>query len=130
MGGGPGDRKKNNDSAGIMRFRARRGVVLAARAHPTLGASSLAGTERRPPAEHSRRIVARALFFKQKPACEISTRDWSSDVCSSDLWPGCEGCPPCASKRLTLPVAWRCTKRRSEERRVGKEGRSRWSPYH
>src|ERR1044071_6806604 len=25
------------------------------------------------------------FFFKQKTACEISTRDWSSDVCSSDL---------------------------------------------
>ena len=24
-------------------------------------------------------------FFKQKTAYEISTRDWSSDVCSSDL---------------------------------------------
>src|ERR1044071_6072150 len=29
------------------------------------------------------------VFFKQKTAYEISTRDWSSDVCSSDLtWPG------------------------------------------
>src|ERR1044071_2839104 len=27
----------------------------------------------------------RICFFKQKTACEISTRDWSSDVCSSDL---------------------------------------------
>src|ERR1044071_6795668 len=30
------------------------------------------------------------FFFKQKTAYEISTRDWSSDVCSSDLghpWP-------------------------------------------
>src|ERR1044071_9182035 len=26
-------------------------------------------------------------FFKQKTAYEISTRDWSSDVCSSDLRP-------------------------------------------
>src|ERR1044071_9997057 len=25
------------------------------------------------------------FFFKQKTAYEISTRDWSSDVCSSDL---------------------------------------------
>src|SRR5216110_3060810 len=25
------------------------------------------------------------LFFKQKTAYEISSRDWSSDVCSSDL---------------------------------------------
>src|ERR1044071_1963232 len=26
------------------------------------------------------------FFFKQKTAYEISTRDWSSDVCSSDLF--------------------------------------------
>src|SRR5216110_875723 len=26
------------------------------------------------------------FFFKQKPAYEISSRDWSSDVCSSDLY--------------------------------------------
>src|ERR1043166_9882168 len=25
------------------------------------------------------------FFFKQKTACEIPKRDWSSDVCSSDL---------------------------------------------
>src|ERR1044071_7847328 len=32
-------------------------------------------------------VIAAALwcFFKQKTAYEISTRDWSSDVCSSDL---------------------------------------------
>src|SRR5256885_14088975 len=27
-------------------------------------------------------------------------------------------------------AAWECVKSRSEERRVGKECRSRWSPYH
>src|SRR5213075_2792088 len=26
------------------------------------------------------------FFFKQKTAYEITRRDWSSDVCSSDLW--------------------------------------------
>ena len=26
------------------------------------------------------------FFFKQKTAYEIGTGDWSSDVCSSDLW--------------------------------------------
>ena len=30
-------------------------------------------------------IKATSNFFKQKTAYEISTRDWSSDVCSSDL---------------------------------------------
>src|SRR3546814_4331283 len=28
------------------------------------------------------------LFFKQKTAYEIRISDWSSDVCSSDLWEG------------------------------------------
>src|SRR3546814_3187854 len=26
------------------------------------------------------------FFFKQKTACEMRISDWSSDVCSSDLW--------------------------------------------
>src|SRR3546814_5459531 len=28
------------------------------------------------------------FFFKQKTAYEMRISDWSSDVCSSDLWPG------------------------------------------
>src|SRR5213594_1564740 len=39
------------------------------------------------------------FFFKQKTAYEISVRDWSSDVCSSDLRPNSIGCgrePPMA----------------------------------
>src|SRR6187431_1429852 len=37
------------------------------------------------------------FFFKQKTAYEITVRDWSSDVCSSDLVSGCGtsfGCWP------------------------------------
>ena len=30
------------------------------------------------------------FFFKQKTAYEIGTGDWSSDVCSSDLYRICE----------------------------------------
>src|SRR5213075_3596487 len=70
------------------------------------------------------------FFFKQKTAYEITRRDWSSDVCSSDLGPGV---------RLQLMYAYDeldrtiINERRSEERRVGKECallcRSRWSPY-
>src|SRR3546814_17550303 len=75
--------------------------------------------------------------------------DWSSDVCSSDLtaiaaiWrrpksPPCCGRWPPAHRRRSPPgwmdSATACRHRRSEERRVGKEGvstcRSRWSPYH
>src|SRR3546814_4824351 len=29
--------------------------------------------------------------FKQKTAYEVRISDWSSDVCSSDLWPDCRG---------------------------------------
>src|SRR3990167_9978087 len=58
--------------------------------------------------------------------------DWSSDVCSSDLL------RPLTTTRIGTRTLWSCmplTPRprcqfRSEERRVGKEGRSRWSPFH
>ena len=33
----------------------------------------------------NRRFVGVFFFFKQKTAYEIVSRDWSSDVCSSDL---------------------------------------------
>src|SRR5213596_3974000 len=76
------------------------------------------------------------FFFKQKTAYEIRPCDWSSDVCSSDLSSWATRRPPSAwPPRRAFPWsrAWR-TRRRSEERRVGKEGtvlcRSRWSPYH
>src|SRR5213079_3524165 len=71
------------------------------------------------------------FFFKQKTAYEITTGDWSSDVCSSDLRHRAR-----ARCRSTTPGSrpWRCRGRRSEERRVGKECRllcrSWWSPYH
>src|SRR5213075_3481339 len=73
---------------------------------------------------------------KQKTAYEITRRDWSSDVCSSDL-------KMYRSRSAgTWTKTWapafspgNCTStRRSEERRVGKECallcRSPWSPYH
>src|SRR3546814_15368267 len=100
-------------------------------------------------------------FCKQKTAYEVRISDWSSDVCSSDLVmyhtrdsgaaidavhaaricrvAGARAVivdndqsPPRVDQRgqFRLPVM----KRRSEERRVGKECvstcRSRWSPYH
>src|SRR5216110_2065765 len=75
------------------------------------------------------------FFFKQKTAYVVSSRDWSSDVCSSDLcsWPRSRR----ASTRGRRPVSrLACGSRRdrSEERRVGKECvslcRSRWSRSH
>ena len=77
------------------------------------------------------------FFFKQKTAYEIVSRDWSSDVCSSDLRNfmrdemkvGDEAFfyhSSCAEPGVVglMSIV------RSEERRVGKECRSRWSPYH
>src|SRR3546814_4952260 len=75
------------------------------------------------------------FFFKQKTAYEMRISDWSSDVCSSDLWRSARrGCrwarPSSAVRKAARPRRTR----RSEERRVGKECvstcRSRWSPYH
>ena len=77
------------------------------------------------------------FFFKQKTAYEIKECDWSSDVCSSDLLAA--RLPPLASRPARPPPSPRpassssgrdALPSRSEERRVGKECRSRWSPYH
>src|SRR3954468_25111535 len=69
-------------------------------------------------------------FFKQKTAYEIST-DWSSDVCSSDLgWSATERWLRHCDRKNARPSPSSVEWTRSEERRVGKECRSRWSPYH
>src|SRR3546814_14623281 len=74
------------------------------------------------------------FFFKQKTAYDMRISDWSSDVCSSDLdllcrFDGIGG--QIIVDRFQIAVGER---RRSEERRVGKECvstcRSRWSPHH
>ena len=96
------------------------------------------------------------FFFKQKTAYEIKECDWSSDVCSSDLLhvkAGTTLSPDIVSKmraidrkaQLVVRSPLKCEEpkglcqmdagmnadgKRSEERRVGKECRSRWSPYH
>src|SRR5882762_11418247 len=70
------------------------------------------------------------FFFSSRRRHTRFKCDWSSDVCSSDLHP-----------RLSIDLVdaildkWqrRITRGRpvrSEERRVGKECRSRWLPYH
>src|SRR6266496_6031273 len=70
------------------------------------------------------------FFFSSIRRHTRSLRDWSSDVCSSDLRSAGAG----TSSRSGLTSAnvrrRRRWLRRSEERRVGKESRSRWSPYH
>src|SRR3989449_7297365 len=72
------------------------------------------------------------FFFSSRRRHTRCSRDWSSDVCSSDL-PRRNG-SAIAFKLASLPMP-RCAFYglfvvRSEERRVGKECRSRWSPYH
>src|ERR671931_1827436 len=52
------------------------------------------------------------FFFKQKTAYEIVSRDWSSDVCSSDLGPTRRPCSPPRS----APSGSRSSTRRTAER--------------
>src|SRR3989442_9919553 len=95
------------------------------------------------------------FFFSSRRRHTRCGRDWSSDVCSSDLSSG-PGDVTATPRTIRLPYfprldlnqrqnlkfkllstrVFRANMRstaggtRSEERRVGKEGRSRWSPYH
>src|SRR2546422_4081412 len=96
------------------------------------------------------RFVCFMFFFSSRRRHTRCSRDWSSDVCSSDLLTLVTLAGPARSAAgpyreyeirfigeasplgkspndadLINAVAWR-----SEERRVGKECRSRWSPYH
>src|SRR5437588_7782466 len=90
------------------------------------------------------------FFFSSRRRHTRSLCDWSSDVCSSDLGEDAalqeEGLNVLRAyaqlvgelfdgrafdESNLLHVAYaRGGGRRSEERRVGKECRSRWSPYH
>src|SRR2546421_6598274 len=95
------------------------------------------------------------FFFSSRRRHTRSDRDWSSDVCSSDLGfylrflPSIFSVPnpstPSIPNAIVSPahgtvdvidetkeveVMGGPCQRRSEERRVGKECRSRWSPYH
>src|SRR3712207_8421432 len=95
------------------------------------------------------------FFFSSRRRHTRYWRDWSSDVCSSDLGSRAEHREPVeaegdparlghvAERLQEILVDWvalavdpdlllhlRLEAPRSEERRVGKECRSRWSPYH
>src|SRR3546814_10367884 len=77
------------------------------------------------------------FFFKQKTAYEMRISDWSSDVCSSDLFEEIDdGASRIEQRERALAIGGLAhrAERRSEERRVGKECvstcRSRWSPFH
>src|SRR2546429_2630924 len=94
------------------------------------------------------------IFFSSRRRHTRCSRDWSSDVCSSDQKAFCLLSGPQAAlyqktvdeleraiagltqgierRGLVLAYLMRFKQicNRSEERRVGKECRSRWSPYH
>src|SRR3712207_8161008 len=96
------------------------------------------------------------FFFSSRRRHTRYWRDWSSDVCSSDLprsfgqyggfsrpvrYSYCFPPLPLAVRPLWLVIRYlrvptyqpsvrQKPVARSEERRVGKECRSRWSPYH
>src|SRR5688500_20241722 len=77
------------------------------------------------------------FFFSSRRRHTRLQGDWSSDVCSSDLPASCT----CMPKSTKLATIWACAcawlsppitpnDTRSEERRVGKECRSRWTADH
>src|SRR5690349_24498344 len=78
-------------------------------------------------------MKTRNFFFSSRRRHTRSLRDWSSDVCSSDLGAAQRGewnlCPP---PPISKPSARASGRRwsRSEERRVGKECRFRWWWYY
>src|SRR5688500_20328504 len=82
------------------------------------------------------------FFFSSRRRHTRLQGDWSSDVCSSDLETfTVSGCParvattqPPGVQKVNAPDGALCSASsnggRSEERRVGKECKTRWSPEH
>src|SRR6476661_6672748 len=91
------------------------GVLLDDGAHPVV----------------AEQVVFLFFFFSSRRRHTRFKCDWSSDVCSSDLCVGVvrNGWHNCPSSSASRPGPVSRTER-SEERRVGKECRSRWSPDH
>src|SRR5256885_10928455 len=102
-------------------------------------------------------VARREFFFSSRRRHTRLQGDWSSDVCSSDLALRCNALTHLKSSssgphrpnlsenshsrwtksKDATHSSCRCRQKyflpnrtRSEERRVGKECRSRWSPYH
>src|SRR5204863_1910272 len=77
--------------------------------------------------DHTRPLFL--FFFSSRRRHTRSLRDWSSDVCSSDLDRLTNIAHAAFVKRSPMVRVLSCSMTRSEERRVGKECRSRGSPY-
>src|SRR5256885_13143985 len=79
-------------------------------------------------------IEAYVFFFSSRRRHTRLQGDWSSDVCSSDLAKSTKQSLSEFARDLATTedrrAAYQAKGERSEERRVGKEGRSRGSPYH
>src|SRR6476646_11933933 len=69
------------------------------------------------------------VFVSSRRRHTRSLGDWSSDVCSSDYLVIREQFTKFKDVEVTTGKISFDQKGRSEERRVGKECRSRWSPY-
>src|SRR3712207_8135466 len=97
------------------------------------------------------RVMFLFFFFSSRRRHTRYWRDWSSDVCSSDLREIWQAPDRAAAEAAITAFAEKYAAKygkavaclakdrdallafydfRSEERRVGKECRSRWSPYH
>src|SRR5699024_11282649 len=85
-------------------------------------------------------VMCAAFFFSSRRRHTISKRDWSSDVCSSDLsgdkrrrWLPLTACGyrllPGGISTPRLAVKTQLATARSEERRVGKECRAQWGTF-
>src|SRR5256885_3499756 len=70
------------------------------------------------------------FFFSSRRRHTRLQGDWSSDVCSSDLPKTAAALGKGLAAEFVMTGSFAVKGERSEERRVGKECRSRWSPYH
>src|SRR3978361_2048581 len=70
------------------------------------------------------------IFFSSRRRHTRLERDWSSDVCSSDLGVASGVLIGLEIVAAVVPIVHHAVRReRSEERRVGKGWRSRWRPH-
>src|SRR6266446_447492 len=100
-----------------------------ARTHRTVSRRLGAGLD--PPAANPVHAVLPALFFFQAEAGIRGYKVTGVQTCALPIWSFAESAPmpSLAVKGWLGSPPFRLTTR-SEERRVGKECRSRWSPYH